>query len=194
MPKSIRTFIAVEVSPAIRTRLMAVQQELAALAQDVKWVEPENLHVTLKFLGQVDERAVHTVCRLAEEAVAGREPVQITVAGVGAFPNAKRPRVIWAGVTEGGPELIRIHGDLEQALRDEGYPREDRPYTPHITLGRIRQIKPNPQFAAALDEHQTWEGGQTLVRELLVMASQLSSHGPHYVVMGRCRLGGDSDS
>ena len=194
MPKNIRTFIAVEVSPTIRTRLVAVQQDLAAVAQDVKWVEPENLHVTLKFLGQVDEREVHTVCRLAQEAVSGCEPFQMTVAGVGAFPTAQRPRVIWAGVTEGGPELIQIHGGLEQALRAEGYPREDRPYTPHITLGRFRHITPNPQLAAALDEHAAWDGGQTLVRELLVMASQLSSDGPHYAVMGRCRLDGDSDT
>ena len=189
MPKNIRTFIAVEVSPAIRTRLVAMQREFASTAQEVKWVEEENLHVTLKFLGQVDEREVHTVCRLVQEAVAGQAPFDMTVAGIGAFPNAKRPRVIWAGVTAGGPELIRIHADLERALRAQGYPREDRPYTPHITLGRIRQIQPNAQLATELEQHQGWDGGQTVVRELLVMASQLSSDGPHYIVMGRGTLG-----
>ena len=189
MPKNIRTFIAVEVTPAIRTRLVAMQRELASAAQEVKWVEEENLHVTLKFLGQVDEREVHTVCRLVQEAVAGQAPFDMTVAGIGAFPNENRPRVIWAGVTAGGPELIRIHGDLEPVLRAEGYPREDRPYTPHITLGRIRQIKPNPQLAAALQQHQAWEGGHRQVREVLVMASELSSDGPHYMVMGRGALG-----
>ena len=188
MPKNIRTFIAVEVTPTIRSRLVAMQRELASTAQEVKWVEEDNLHVTLKFLGQVDEREVHTVCRLAQEAVAGQDPFEMTVAGIGAFPNANRPRVIWAGVTAGGPELIRIHANLEQALRAQGYPREDRPYTPHITLGRIRQITPNSQLAAALEQHQDWEGGHTLVREVLVMASELGSDGPHYTVMGRGRL------
>ncbi|MBI3464029.1 MAG: RNA 2',3'-cyclic phosphodiesterase [Planctomycetes bacterium] len=188
MPKAIRTFIAVEISPAIRTRLVAMQQELASTAQEVKWVEEENLHVTLKFLGQVDEREVYAVCRLVQEAVAGQAPFDMTVAGIGAFPNANRPRVLWAGVTAGGPELIQIHGHLERALRAEGYPREDRPYTPHITLGRIRQIKPNPQLAAALEQHRDWDVGQKQVREVLVMASQLSSGGPHYTVMGRGAL------
>jgi 2'-5' RNA ligase len=188
MPKQVRTFIAFDVAEPVRERLVALQDELRATGQDIKWVEPENLHLTLKFLGGVDETDLYTVCKTAEQAVAGLGPFDMELAQIGAFPNAQRPRVIWTGVGQGNRELTAIHQSLEKLYRAQGYPREDRSFTPHLTLGRARQPKPTPQLAAAIDRLADWQGGITLVREILVMSSQLSPDGPTYAVMGRARL------
>ena len=194
MPKRIRTFIAVEIAESVRERLVALQNELRRSAQEVKWVEPENLHPTLKFLGDVDEQDLYTVCKTAEQAVADCSPFEMNVAGVGAFPHTRRPRVIWAGVGQGASELTKIHESLERLFREQGYPREDRPFTPHLTLGRMRQPKPTLQLAAALDKLVNWEGGSTHVREILIMSSQLSPKGPTYTVMGRGKFAAGSPS
>lgn len=194
MPKRFRTFIAVAIAKSVRERLVALQNQLRAAAQQVKWVEPENLHLTLKFLGEVGEQDLYAVCKAAEQAVTDRAPFQMNMAGVGAFPNPNRPRVIWAGVWQGAPEITSIHESLEQVFRVQGYPREDRPFTPHLTLGRMRQPKPTPQLAAALHKLAGWEGGPTFVREILILSSQLSPQGSTYTVMGRGRLAADPPS
>src|SRR5438034_1151779 len=132
MPKRIRTFLGVAISQGIRKRLSALEDDLTEAVPGVKWVEPENLHVTLKFLGDVDDHELYAVYKTAQEAVAGLETFEMTVAGIGAFPDLGRPRTIWAGVTQGTPELVAVHAALERAFTAQGYPREDRPYTPHI--------------------------------------------------------------
>lgn len=194
MAKRIRTFIAVEIPVSIRRRIEELQESLAPAAEDVKWVEPENIHLTLKFLGEVDERDVYTVCKSVEAAVAGTTPFEITVAGVGAFPNANRPRVIWAGVRQGSQEITAIHDAIDESLEGQGYPREDRSYTPHFTIGRIRRTVPNPRLQNALDQQANWEAGSCPVHEVLIMASQLGPKGPQYTVMGRGPLSGDPQS
>lgn len=194
MPKRIRTFIAVEIHAAIRRRIEGLQESLAPAAAGVKWVEPENIHLTLKFLGEVDEREVYNVCKSVEAAVADTAPFEMTVAGVGAFPNASRPRVIWAGVGQGSQDLTAIHDAIDESLEGKGYPREDRSYTPHFTIGRIRRTVPNPRLQNALDQQANWEAGSCPVREVLIMASQLGPKGPQYSVMGRGPLGGGPES
>jgi 2'-5' RNA ligase len=188
MPKRIRTFIGIEVVSAVRQQLVELQDRLRAVSGEVKWVEPENLHLTLKFLGDVDEQDLYAVCKTADEAVSGQEPFEMTVAGVGAFPNAGRPRTIWAGVTQGSREAIAMQANLERLFAKQGYPREDRRYTPHLTLGRSRHGRPNPDLAGLIQQLADWQAGPTSVSEILVMASQLTPNGPIYSIMGRGRL------
>src|SRR5260370_22733359 len=130
----IRTFIAVDLGKAVRGRLVALQDTLARTGSEVKWVEVENLHVTLLFLGEVDDREVHKVCRIVADAVKEYPAFPMTVETVGCFPNPRRPRVVWVGVGEGTQPLCAIHDALEDPLSDLGYRREERQYTPHITL------------------------------------------------------------
>ena len=188
MPKRIRTFIAVEIAAPVREQLVTLQETLREAAGEVKWVEPQNLHLTLKFLGEVDETELYAVCKSAQQAVADTAAFTMQVAGVGAFPDPRRPRVIWAGIREGADELIFLHDLLEEEFRSHGYPREDRAFTPHLTLGRARQPKPTPQLARAFEELADWDGGATLVREILIMSSQLTPSGPIYTVIGRGRF------
>jgi RNA 2',3'-cyclic 3'-phosphodiesterase len=193
MSKRIRTFIAIDVSPAVRKQLVALQDELRAVSEDVKWVEPENLHLTLKFLGDVDETDLYAVCKMVARAVADLSAFAMDMCGVGAFPSAGRPRVIWAGVGQGAQELTHIHGSLDKVFGAEGYPREDRLFTPHLTLGRVRQQQRTPRLAGALHDLSKWEGGITPVHEILVLSSQLSPNGPTHTIMGRGRLEGSGD-
>lgn len=188
MPR-VRTFIAIDVNEAIRARLAALQETLAGAGAEVKWVERENLHVTLLFLGEVDVRDTPAVCRAVAGACRDHAAFPLSVESVGCFPNPRRPRVLWAGVGDGAPEIVALHDALEPPLLDLGcYRKEERQYTPHITLGRVRSDRPTDRLAQALMKHADWSGGQDVVREVLVMSSELTSQGPVYAVMSRAKL------
>jgi 2'-5' RNA ligase len=185
----LRTFIAVPLGKVIQDRCAVLQEELGRAGADLKWVEYENLHVSLLFLGEVDERDVLDVCRATTDACKGHAPFVLTVEGVGCFPNPRRPRVVWTGLSEGGPEVIALHDALEPPLLDLGcYRREDRQYTPHVTLGRVKGEHGTDCLAAALARHADWHGGTIDVREVHVLSSQLTPKGPIYAVLSRARL------
>jgi 2'-5' RNA ligase len=187
----LRTFIAVGIDKTIRDHAVALQESLGRSGADVKWVEPENLHVTLLFLGEVQDRTVPDVCRAVTDVAAGLAPFEMTIEGAGAFPNARRPKTLWVGVGDGRQEVVALHDALEPPLLDLGcYRREERQYTPHLTVGRVKGDAGADQLAAALARRADWRGGQVRVREVLVMSSELRSEGPTYTVLGRGKLGG----
>lgn len=183
-----RTFIAVGLSKAIRDRTVALQKKLARKEQGVKWVEPGNLHATLSFLGEVDDREVPGVCRIVSDQTSAQAAFPMTVEAVGAFPNARTPRILWVGVSQGSEELSRLYRELELSFAGLGYRRENRRYSPHVTLGRVRADQSTEALAAALAGQVGWKGGDTRVQELLIMGSELTSSGPRYTVLGRARL------
>jgi 2'-5' RNA ligase len=184
----IRTFIAVDPGKAIRDRLVALQGTLARSGTEVKWVEPENLHVTLLFLGEVGDRQVPDICRLVAEGTGKHPAFAMSVETAGCFPNLRRPRIVWAGVGEGSQPLCAVHDDLEAPLADLGYRREERRYTPHITLGRVKSDPATDQLSAALAQQTRWKGGEKRVTEILVMGSELTPQGPVYTVLSRAPL------
>ncbi len=184
----IRTFIGVDLGKPIRDRLVTLQESLTRAGAEVKWVEPENLHVTLLFLGEVEDRQVPHVCRLVSECTAERRAFELSVEAVGCFPNPRRPRILWAGVGEGTQPLVEVHDALEARLQDLGYRREERRYTPHVTLGRVRSERPTGDLAAGLARLAGWKGGTVPVREIQVMGSQLTPKGPVYTVLCRAPL------
>jgi 2'-5' RNA ligase len=188
----LRTFIAVGLDKAIRERTVALQETLGQAGSDVKWVEPENLHVTLLFLGEVVDRDVPAVCSAVARVAAGLAAFPITIERAGCFGNPRRPRTLWVGVGEGSQELVALHDALESPLLELGcYRREDRQYTPHVTLGRVRSDRPNDALAALLSKQAGWQGGRELVREVLVLSSELTREGPVYTVLSRAKLGNE---
>jgi RNA 2',3'-cyclic 3'-phosphodiesterase len=184
-----RTFISVELSKPIRDRIVALQDELARAGTDVKWTEPENIHVTLLFLGEVPNEELPEICRVVSETLQDSGPFALSVQGAGCFPNVRRPRIVWVGVGTGTQELVRIHDDLEEPLFHLGFRKEDRKYTPHITLGRVRSDRPTEKLSAALQQHAGWQAGEMHVNEIHVMGSELTRDGPVYTVLGRGKLG-----
>jgi 2'-5' RNA ligase len=186
----LRTFIAIDLPSNIRNRVSTLQETLARSAPDVKWVEDENLHLTLLFLGEVGDRDVLEVCRTTSKRCQSVAPFTLTVEGAGCFGNPRRPRTVWVGVGEGAAEVIALHDTIEEGLLDLGcYRREERQFTPHITLGRVKQDE-GGDLAAMLQQKADWQAGTVEVREVLVMSSQLTPKGPVYAVLSRAPLQG----
>lgn len=190
MPRT-RTFIGVDIGDAIRASATALQKELAKTGATVKWVTPESMHVTLLFLGEVDDRELHAVCKAVKEAAATEPPFALRVSGVGAFPTPRRPKILWAGITDGAEPLQRLNVALEERMLDLGcYRKEERGYTPHLTLGRAQGDADAFTLAAELPKRLAWEGGRFAVDEVLVYSSENDRDGPVYTVIGRAPLTG----
>ncbi len=185
-----RTFLGVKIGSSTRTAAIGVQEELAGSGAQVKWVEPENMHITLVFLGELDDRDLMTIFKVAKRAAAKAEPFGLEVAGLGAFPTPRRPKVVWAGITDGAKELQSLHAALEGPLIEAGaYRNEERAYTPHLTLGRPNTEADGQLLAAELPKYLSWKAGSTLVDELVVYSSEMQRKGPEYTVLGRVPLG-----
>jgi 2'-5' RNA ligase len=194
MPRT-RTFLAVELDPAVVQAATALQAVLAKSAAGVRWASPTTFHVTLQFLGEVDDRELHTVCRTAEVVCRRLPPFPLSLRGVGAFPNLRRPKTVWAGVSDGAVELQRLFAALEDELLSVGgYRRENRPYTPHLTLGRVTTDDDSVGLASALSKFEAWAGGTTAVGEVVVFTSQLRRDGPEYTAVGRAALRGKPEA
>lgn len=184
-----RTFIGVDIGDAIRASAAALQKELSKGGAGVKWAAPEAMHVTLLFLGEVDDRELHAVCRAVKGVAATEPPFALRVAGVGAFPTPRRPKVVWAGMTEGAEPLRRLYTALEEQMLELGcYRKEERGYTPHLTLGRVKGDADPAALAAEIPKRAAWDGGRTTVDEVLVFGSELTRDGPVYTVVGRAPL------
>ncbi len=190
MAKRVRTFIALELTGSIKNRAVRMQGMLASAVTDTKWVEPENLHITLKFLGEVPEQEIYHVCRIAQDVAQHHEPFELVVQGVGAFPHARRPRVLWAGVEQGAEPLRRLQAELEEAYARAGWNPEGRRFQPHVTLGRVRRPRTTEGLEAFFQQHANWKAGQMEVDELVIMSSELTRRGPLYAVLARAPLGG----
>ena len=187
----LKLFTGVNVGPTIRSSAAALQQALAASGANVKWVEPENLHVTINFLGEVDDRELHSICRILTAVGRKEPPFRLAVAGVGAFPTPRRPKVIWAGISDGAESLARIHHASEPRLLEQGvYRREERGYTAHLTLGRAKDEADGQLLAPELSNHADWTGGDVFVEEFVLFASELRREGPVYSVVARSPLSG----
>jgi 2'-5' RNA ligase len=190
MPRT-RTFTAVETSAEIRAGAVSLQESLEKAGAQVKWTTPETMHITLLFLGEVDDRELHSICRAVKEVAASEPPFPMRVSGVGAFPTPRRPKILWAGITDGADELRRLYDKLEVRLLDLGcYRKEERGYTPHLTLGRVQREADEFTLAKELPGRLAWDGGRTVVDEVLVFSSVLERDGPVYTVIGRGELRG----
>ncbi len=188
MPR-IRTFLGIDLGKEVRGQLVSLQEDLATVAADVNWVEPENLHLTLFFLGEVEQRETLDICRAAQKAIRDMPAFVMSVEGAGCFPNVRRPRTLWVGVGKGLDEVSAVHDAIETPLLELGsYRRETRGYTPHVTLGRVKSTGDADALGKALVNHQTWSAGEVMVTEVCVMSSVLMPDGPTYSVLGRAKL------
>ena len=186
-----RTFIGIDIGDAIRGSAVALQKELTKISAGVKWTAPESMHITLLFLGEVDDRELHPVCKAVKAVAAGEAPFSLRVSGLGAFPNPRRPKVLWGGVTDGAEPLQRLYTALEEEMLELGcYRTEERGYTPHLTLGRINSPEDGVALVAELPKRMAWQGGRVAVGEVIVYSSEMDRDGPVYTVMGRAPLTG----
>jgi 2'-5' RNA ligase len=166
-----------------------VIERLRPAARDIAWVAPGNLHLTLKFLGAVPEEQIEAVAGALGQASLEASPFEARIRGLGAFPSARRPRVVWAGVAEGAADMIELARRVDLALAALGFPRDERPFSPHVTLGRVREAGRNPALTAALGSAATREFGQMRVPSASLMRSELSPRGARYTELATVRLG-----
>jgi 2'-5' RNA ligase len=194
--ESIRTFLAVPLPDAVKSTVGAVQSEFQATGRSLKWVAPELLHITVRFLGSVPATRIQLVEAAAALGAAKVSPFVLTLTGLGAFPNERSPRVIWAGLQD-DDGLVALHTlfeHVEDAMAAQGFAREERSFSPHITLGRARDTATSADRRAvgerlAVVRDRIKVAGRFEVRELIVMRSDLSRGGPVYTPLAIAPLG-----
>lgn len=155
-------------------------EQFRVLGTDAKWVETENIHLTLQFLGAVEPARAPLISRALAEAVSRRVAFSIRVQGSGVFPNRGRPRVVWVGLEGDGGALRALHGDIEAGLAPLGFAPEARGFSPHVTLGRLRSENGAGALIERLDALRGEAYGQFTVDTVVLMESKLSSRGPTY--------------
>ena len=184
----IRAFIAVELPAEVRHRAVDLLRRLRHSVSDVKWVEPENLHWTLQFLGEVGELEIPAICDAVAAAAAEHEPFELEAHGAGAFPTPDRPRTLWLGAGQGREALIALQASVADHLFKLGYRAEERRFVPHLTLGRAGRNVKAATLAAELAKLTDFDGGMMFVDEITVFPSPPSRNGPLYEPLGHLPL------
>jgi RNA 2',3'-cyclic 3'-phosphodiesterase len=191
-----RLFVALEPPDLVRRRLAALRAELeraaGRAAGEVKWVSPENVHLTLQFLGAVPEERLTAVQQAVAQAARASTPLELMVTGTGAFPSARRARVLWAGLGGDLAPLASLVAALGRELAPLGFPPEQRPFSAHLTLGRARDPRGLPGLAAALAHAGGGNEARWRAAEVILFRSHLSPHGPRYEPLFRAPLGGEA--
>jgi len=188
--KTIRSFIAIPLTDDIRRQAARLIERLSESEDRIKWVAADNLHLTLKFLGDVDNTQVPDVCQVIRDVCQDYEPFDLAFEGVGAFPSLQRARILYAGVEDPSDSLRPIVAALEKRLAELGFKPEPRDYTPHLTLGRTRASgrRLHAETAERLDSEQDVDLGEMRAECVQLVASFLEKHGPHYQVMDTVTL------
>jgi 2'-5' RNA ligase len=177
----VRLFIAIEIPQAIRSTFASLLKEFRAVAPQVKWVRAENLHVTLKFLGETESAKLGALQNVLS-GIHSTEPVNLDFRGLGFFPNEKRPRVFWAGM-EASASLKTLAADIDQAVHRLGFPLEERPFTPHLTLARFQPPGIPPKLLQAIQEKGTQAFGSLRTGEIHLIESRLKPTGAEYTTL-----------
>ena len=182
-----RTFVAVELPEGIKNQIATVQAELRRIPAQVSWVKPGNIHVTLKFLGEVPENKIEEVFSATEAGCRGIKKFRMGLKGLGGFPNLQRPRVIWVGTSAGEKEITELQEKVEKELEKTGFPKEDRKFTPHFTIGRIKMPKGIEELSQAVGKIE-FATEEFEVKEVVVMQSQLNPAGAIYTPLKKIAL------
>lgn len=183
----IRTFICFEIPRDIKAKLHALQQQLKNLSDGVSWTRPEGIHLTLKFLGDVAPDRVPQIYAALNNAKNGIAPFEIEIADTGAFPNFARPRIYWLGVNEPTGQMLRLQQQIEAELSKIGFEPEDRRFSPHLTLGRVkdpRSVEKTSQFL----QHHAFERCCCIAHEMIIMKSDLQPSGAVYTPLETIHL------
>jgi len=190
---TIRCFIAIELDEGIRGELGRLQDRLRRRLQlndkAVKWVRPENVHLTLKFLGDVEDRLVPDICSVVSEAAGEIAPFTFEVADCGCFPRNGAARVLWVGVKQGREDLLQLQEMVELYLADIGFPPEERRFSAHLTLGRIKNAEAGRLVHNVVAEVEPIRLGCRDVSEITVFQSELTQSGPIYTALHHGKLG-----
>ncbi|MFX1559331.1 MAG: RNA 2',3'-cyclic phosphodiesterase [Promethearchaeota archaeon] len=179
MSDDVRAFLSIDIEDNnLLSRIHSIQQRLDQTAAKMKIVEDENIHFTLRFFGDTPMAKLEQIKSCLDEIEFN--PFEIEVAGVGSFPNRRRPRVIWIGVAQNASKVLKLKEDIDSSLVGIGYQPEKRKYTPHATIARVRHVKDSRQIATNLEHLADEVIGQMTITKITMMKSTLTPSGPIY--------------
>jgi 2'-5' RNA ligase len=184
-----RLFIAIDLEEEAKRELRRLQEALKQFDRDVRWVTRDQMHLTLVFLGEVADAKLPSVSTAVEQATDKIGPFEITLAGSGCFPPAGKVRVVWAGVEESTGALAKLQAACADNLEAEGFLKDSRPFSPHLTLGRVKSDTTDGKLRAAADE-LTVEMVLQPVSAVRVVQSKLTPHGSRYRTVAQSALRG----
>ena len=186
--RSMRTFIAIELPDDLKQAIARVQEPLRGAGASANWTRPEGIHLTLKFLGEVPDAKAQEILQALEGAARGTGRLALAVEGAGAFPNVKNPRVLWIGITGDIVKLATLQAAVEDAMVRLGFEREDRKFSPHLTLARIKFPKPRDNWPGIIEGIRDVKLGGFEAGHLSLMKSELRREGAVYTEVGRVEL------
>lgn len=184
-----RSFIAIELPDEVKSSLSGLQDELKESRADIRWVKPDNIHLTLKFLGNIDGNNIGNIVQQIEGACAKYPFFELEISGIGVFPNIGSPRVLWVGIQH-TDAFTGLHSEIENGLASIGYDREGRRFSPHLTLGRFKSFKGKADLSERIELHKNDRLGSIGVQTISLMKSDLSPDGAQYSRVAEIALTG----
>ena len=178
-----RAFIALSLPSGVQSSLASLQQSLAVSGADVTWVQPRNLHVTMKFLGEITDEQRQKVEALLRRVASDAAPFSLGLEGVGAFPSLRAPRVMWVGVAAGKDTVVRLARAIEEGAEGASLAKEERPFAAHVTLGRVRSATRREALSRALRDAVWTSPAPFRIGALRLYQSLLGSSGPTYTAL-----------
>jgi len=183
MSETIRTFIAITLNPDIREALKKIQSDLRKTGADVKWVKPENIHLTLKFLGDTPVEKLPEIIKILQSAAHNTPSFPCSLTHLNAFPKPEHPQIVWIGIEQGKDEVTRLAQTLEDHLKRLGFPKEKKGFDAHVTLGRVRSGLNRFTLSKEIKQYRLGQELQQNVDYLIFYKSTLTSQGPIHEVI-----------
>ena len=180
MPDIIRTFVGFELPEKIRSFISSIQEDLKSNRLDARWVQPKNIHLTLKFLGNINKDDTQKVGAAIFKSAADYAPISLAAKGIGAFPGINRPRVLWIGIKGQIDMLIQLQKSLDDKLEEIGFPKENRPFKGHLTLARVKGRINQAKLINAIKKYGEFEPKSFIADNIILFKSDLKSTGAVY--------------
>lgn len=188
MSENIRCFIAIPLAQEIKEELANIQEKLKKSDAQVKWVSPDSIHITLKFLGDLPRIRLSSISKVIKEVAHKKTWFEMSLSSPGAFPSPGKPRVVWVGIKDGQEELKELAEKLDLKLRSIGLPGEEREFVPHLTLGRIKNLDNRDKLVEIIHSIKAVSTEKIQVTKINLMKSQLTPTGPIYSVISTAHM------
>jgi len=189
--KNIRAFLAIDPPEDILQKISGLQEKLKReISGRISWTRPQGQHLTLKFFGDISTEDVNNICSAVQNRIVLEPPLNLKIEKIGVFPDTRRPRVLWCGVTGDTEKLSVLQKKLDVDFANIGFPREDRPFQAHLTLGRIKDSHGLTEISEALTKYSAFAAGEFGCKELILFQSKLSPQGAVYTKLAEFALGG----
>ncbi len=187
--EEIRSFIAIEVPAPLRAKMEELQRGLKRAEADVRWVRPEGIHLTLKFLGSVSREELEKLGLALGPVISSWAPFELRIHGLGCFPSSRNPRIVWVGIEKGSAEASSLQKAIESQATEVGFPPEPRAFKAHLTLGRVRSSKGKGSLTQAVENHRGAEIGTFWANEVHLVKSELQPSGAIYTKLRTFPMG-----